>query len=53
MLSRRSVSGAAPMGKELQAAARRKLGKRKEQPNQTWGSSETCGAVTCMSMGQR
>ncbi|KAK4189445.1 putative 4-coumarate--CoA ligase [Podospora australis] len=46
-----AVSGAAPMGKELQAAARRKLGKGKARLAQTWGLSETTGSVTFMPMG--
>ncbi|KAK3318229.1 hypothetical protein B0H66DRAFT_556539 [Apodospora peruviana] len=43
-----AVSGAAPMGKELQAAAKRKLGKGKASLSQTWGLSETTGSITAI-----
>ena len=38
-----AVTGAAPMGKDLQLAAQRKLGKGKAYLTQTWGLSETTG----------
>src|SRR5262249_48622860 len=40
-----AVSGAAPMGKELQMGAQKKLGCF---VSQTWGLSETTGSVTLM-----
>lgn len=40
-----AVSGAAPMGKDLQQLAARKLGCN---ISQTWGLSETTGSVTMM-----
>lgn len=46
-----AASGAAPLGKELQAAAEAKLGKGKAPLTQVWGLSETCGAITCMEPG--
>lgn len=42
---RHAVSGAAPMGKELQRLASQKLGCH---ISQTWGLSETTGSVTLM-----
>lgn len=47
-----AVSGAAPLGKELQKAASAKLGKGKMFISQTWGLSETTGSVTAMPWGQ-
>ncbi|KAI6371236.1 hypothetical protein MCOR25_004008 [Pyricularia grisea] len=47
-----AVSGAAPLGKELQRAASRKLGTGKNvYISQTWGLSETCGSSTLMPPG--
>ncbi len=46
-----AISGAAPMGRELQIAAGRKLGKGKAQLSQTWGLSETTGSMTAMPRG--
>ncbi|KAK4176147.1 putative 4-coumarate--CoA ligase [Triangularia setosa] len=49
-----AVSGAAPMGKELQRAAKAKLGGgrlKKARLVQTWGLSETTGSVTALPMG--
>ncbi|KAK3900214.1 putative acyl-coenzyme A synthetase [Staphylotrichum tortipilum] len=46
-----AVSGAAPMGRELQAAAQRKLGRGKAQLSQTWGLSETTGSMTLLPVG--
>ncbi|CCC05448.1 unnamed protein product [Sordaria macrospora k-hell] len=46
-----AVTGAAPMGKELQLAAQKKLGKGKAQLSQTWGLSETTGSMTAMPRG--
>lgn len=47
-----AISGAAPLGKELQYAASAKLGKGKTFISQTWGLSETCGSVTIMPFGE-
>ncbi|KAM7218320.1 putative 4-coumarate--CoA ligase [Rhypophila decipiens] len=44
-----AISGAAPMGKDLQTAARQKLGRGKASLSQTWGLSETTGSITAMS----
>ncbi|KAK1749530.1 putative acyl-coenzyme A synthetase [Echria macrotheca] len=46
-----AISGAAPMGRELQAAVSKKLGKGKAQFGQTWGLSETTGSMTVMVKG--
>lgn len=43
-----AISGAAPLGRELQHAASAKLGKGKTFVSQTWGLSETTGSVTAM-----
>ena len=48
-----SISGAAPLGKELQAAASSKLGGEKTFVSQTWGLSETTGSMTLMPYGTR
>ena len=40
-----AISGAAPLGKELQIAASAKLGKGRAFISQTWGLSETTGSV--------
>ena len=40
------ISGAAPMGKELQFAASSKVGAEKTYISQTWGLSETTGSIT-------
>ncbi|KAF2121141.1 4-coumarate-CoA ligase [Lophiotrema nucula] len=46
-----AITGAAPMDAELQQAANAKLGKGKTRISQTWGLSETTGAVTAMPRG--
>ncbi|KAE8450028.1 hypothetical protein EG329_007167 [Mollisiaceae sp. DMI_Dod_QoI] len=48
-----AISGAAPLGKDLQHAASAKLGKGKTFIAQTWGLSETTGSVTVMPLGER
>lgn len=48
-----AVSGAAPLGKELQIAASSKLGKGKIFIQQTWGLSETTGSITLLPPGTR
>jgi 4-coumarate--CoA ligase len=48
-----AISGAAPLGKELQHAASAKLGKGKTFISQTWGLSETTGSVTAMPWSER
>jgi 4-coumarate--CoA ligase len=48
-----AISGAAPLGKELQYAASSKLGKGKTFISQTWGLSETTGSVTVMPWGEK
>jgi len=45
-------TGAAPMDGELQCAANAKLGQGETFIGQTWGLSETTGAVTMMPRGQ-
>jgi 4-coumarate--CoA ligase len=47
-----AISGAAPLGKDLQYAASAKLGKGKTFISQTWGLSETTGSVTAMPWGE-
>ncbi|KAG7287491.1 hypothetical protein NEMBOFW57_007003 [Staphylotrichum longicolle] len=47
-----AVSGAAPMGRELQAAAQKKLGGGRAQLSQTWGLSETTGSMTFFPLGE-
>ncbi|KAF1962883.1 4-coumarate-CoA ligase-like protein [Byssothecium circinans] len=46
-----AVSGAAPLGKDLQHAASAKLGGPDCFISQTWGMSETCGSATIMPFG--
>jgi 4-coumarate--CoA ligase len=46
-----AISGAAPLGKELQHAASQKLGDENCFISQTWGLSETTGSATIMPMG--
>ncbi|KAK0643822.1 hypothetical protein B0T16DRAFT_331838 [Cercophora newfieldiana] len=46
-----AVSGAAPMGAELQREVRKKLGRGRTQVCQTWGLSETTGSMTVMPRG--
>ncbi|KAF2829715.1 4-coumarate-CoA ligase-like protein [Ophiobolus disseminans] len=46
-----AISGAAPLGKELQYAASQKLGGEECFISQTWGLSETTGSATIMPMG--
>ncbi|KAI3332367.1 acetyl-CoA synthetase-like protein [Xylariaceae sp. AK1471] len=41
-----AMSGAAPMGQDLQVEAGKKLGKGATVLRQTWGLSETCGSIT-------
>lgn len=48
-----AISGAAPLGKEVQMAASAKLRKGKVFISQTWGLSETTGSVTSMPWRQR
>lgn len=48
-----AFTGAAPMKKELQAAASRKLGDGNVFINQTWGLSESTGSATLMNVGER
>lgn len=45
-------TGAAPMDGELQTAANSRLGQGETYIGQTWGLSETTGAVTMMPRGQ-
>ncbi|KAJ4307372.1 hypothetical protein N0V94_009746, partial [Neodidymelliopsis sp. IMI 364377] len=45
-----AISGAAPLGKELQHAASKKLGGTSCFISQTWGLSETTGSATMMPM---
>ncbi|KAF2749208.1 4-coumarate-CoA ligase-like protein [Sporormia fimetaria CBS 119925] len=45
-----AISGAAPLGKELQYAASQKLGGEDCFISQTWGLSETTGSATIMPM---
>ncbi|KAI4632618.1 uncharacterized protein J4E87_002092 [Alternaria ethzedia] len=47
------VSGAAPLGKDLQHAASQKLGGEECFVDQTWGLSETTGSATIMTPGKR
>lgn len=46
-----AITGAAPMDAELQQAANARLGKGNTKISQTWGLSETTGAVTAMPRG--
>tara|TARA_R110002003_G_scaffold41_4_gene2845 strand:- start:13381 stop:14079 length:699 start_codon:yes stop_codon:yes gene_type:complete len=46
-----AISGAAPLGKDLQHAASQKLGGPECFISQTWGLSETTGSATIMPMG--
>ncbi|PNS16046.1 4-coumarate--CoA ligase-like 7 [Sphaceloma murrayae] len=46
-----AVSGAAPLGKELQHAASSKLGRGKTFISQTWGLSESTGSATALPGG--
>jgi 4-coumarate--CoA ligase len=46
-----AISGAAPLGKDLQHAASQKLGGEECFISQTWGLSETTGSATIMPMG--
>ncbi|KAL1601050.1 hypothetical protein SLS59_005719 [Nothophoma quercina] len=46
-----AISGAAPLGKDLQYAASQKLGGPDCFISQTWGLSETTGSATIMPMG--
>lgn len=43
-----AISGAAPLGREIQAAALKKLGRGKATLAQTWGLSETTGSITIL-----
>lgn len=47
-----ATTGAAPMDKELQTAANARMGDEDTYIGQTWGLSETTGAVTFMPKGQ-
>lgn len=46
-----AVSGAAPLGKDLQLAASKKLGRGQTMIFQTWGLSETTGSITLLPNG--
>ncbi|KAF1851737.1 4-coumarate-CoA ligase-like protein [Cucurbitaria berberidis CBS 394.84] len=46
-----AISGAAPLGKDLQHAASQKLGGPECFISQTWGLSETTGSATVMPLG--
>jgi acyl-coenzyme A synthetase/AMP-(fatty) acid ligase len=46
-----AISGAAPLGKDLQYAASQKLGNEECFIDQTWGLSETTGSTTIMPTG--
>ena len=46
-----AVTGAAPMDGELQGSASLRLGEEQTAIGQTWGLSETTGAVTMMAVG--
>lgn len=48
-----AVSGAAPLGKELQYLASSKLGRGNCFISQTWGLSETTGSVTVLKWGEK
>jgi 4-coumarate--CoA ligase len=48
-----AISGAAPLGKELQDLASSKLGRGQCYISQTWGLSETTGSVTAMPWGEK
>ncbi|KAI1815459.1 acetyl-CoA synthetase-like protein [Poronia punctata] len=41
-----AISGAAPMGQDLQIEAGKKIGKGRTKLRQTWGLSETTGSIT-------
>jgi 4-coumarate--CoA ligase len=47
-----ALGGAAPMGKDLQGAVSRKLGKGKTFVSQTWGLSESTGSVTLLNCNE-
>lgn len=46
-----AVSGAAPLGKETQNAASKKLGKGTARISQTWGLTETTGSMSILPQG--
>ncbi|KAK5654495.1 hypothetical protein OQA88_7123 [Cercophora sp. LCS_1] len=46
-----ALSGAAPMGRELQVAVMKKMGQGTAQVGQTWGLSETTGSMTVIPRG--
>ncbi|TKX21556.1 acyl-coenzyme A synthetase-like protein 2 [Elsinoe australis] len=48
-----AVSGAAPLGKELQYAASSKLGQGRTFISQTWGLSESTGSATVLPYGMK
>jgi 4-coumarate--CoA ligase len=48
-----AISGAAPMGKDLQYAASAKLGKGETFITQTWGLSESTGSATLLGYGEK
>ena len=48
-----AVSAAAPLGRDLQFLASKKLGKGKILISQVWGLSETTGAVTALPWHER
>ncbi|POS70291.1 4-coumarate-CoA ligase 1 [Diaporthe helianthi] len=47
-----AVSGAAPLGAQLQAEAEKKMGRGKARLTQVWGLTETTGAITNMPPGE-
>ena len=47
-----AISGAAPLGKDLQHSASSKLGKGKTFISQTWGLTETTGSATMLQRGE-
>jgi 4-coumarate--CoA ligase len=48
-----AISGAAPLGKDLQQAASAKLGKGKTFISQTWGLSENTGSATFLAYPEK
>jgi 4-coumarate--CoA ligase len=48
-----AICGAAPLSRELQVAAKKKLGNGKTAVSQTWGLSETTGSMTACPRNQQ
>jgi long-subunit acyl-CoA synthetase (AMP-forming) len=48
-----AVTGAAPMGQDLQVEVGKKLGKGTTKLRQTWGLSETTGSITTVPIDQK